>query len=212
MKGYISRRSAVIMMAAVAVTPSAAVKAENLPTGFRADANSTDSFDWLLPALKTFLGESTGDYISREELVALGYDPKPGPDNRLYLYDQIAGFFFSPPELRVIMPNGDRILESSWPHFAVRRAIIVTEGNSTRILTVALLLYATPNTKKDEHRSLIVFEPSKQPDLNLVVDELRQFVGHEVHQETAMFGQRLFKGESSLKVFVVPLRSNSASQ
>jgi hypothetical protein len=92
-------------------------------------------------------------------------------------------------------------------HFAVRRGIVVTEGNSARILAVAMLTYATPSSKDTEHRSLIVFESSKRPDLDVLVNELGQFVGHELHQETALYGQRLFKAESSHEVFIVLLNS-----
>lgn len=206
MNEHISRRAALVLIAGAAAAYSAGIRAENLPSGFHTDTTSTDSFDWFLPALKDFLGNSTGDYISRDELIALGYDPKPAADNQLHLYDQFAGFFFSPPELRIIMPSGNRLLESSWPHYAVRRAIAITEGNSTRILAAALLIGATPTSKEhEEQRSLNMFERPGQLRSDTVVNELRQFVQWEMHREGRTYGQHLFKVESSLKFFVIPV-------
>ncbi len=205
MNELISRRKAVLFVAGAAATFSAGVQAENEPIGFHAET-STESFDWLLPALKHFLGKSTGDYISRDELTALGYDPKLAPDNTLYLYDQFAAFFFSPPDQRIIMPSGNRVLESSWPHYAVRRALVITESNSNRILATALLDSLPLSTMGDEEqRSLYMFVKSGQLRTDAIPNELHQFVQWEVKQEGRMFGQHLVKVESSLKLVVIPL-------
>jgi hypothetical protein len=208
MKDKISRRSALFMLAA-ALAP-VPVSADDLPSRFQSDA-TFDRFDWLLPALKSFLGESTGDYISRDVLVALGYAPQLGPDGSVYLYDQFAGFFYSPPETRIIMPHGTRLLESPFPHMALQSAMAITEGNSRRILAAALLVYATPNSRREDKRSLVIFEPSSQPAAVSVKDDLTHWVRREIRKQEVRFAGQPFAGlqvetASSLKVHVVSLQ------